>query len=79
MIKSLWVRAAAVGLLAALFGGSAQAAPQFYNWYLDFTVGPLAGQEAQGTISVNGAGCPGGSAWGTSPRPHLLLSTSCFL
>jgi hypothetical protein len=64
MIKSRWVRVAAIGLLAALFGGSAQAAPQFYNWYLDFTVGPLAGQEAQGTISVNGAGCPAGKCVG---------------
>lgn len=64
MIKSLWVRVAAVGLLAALFGGSAQAAPQYYNWYLDFTVGPLAGQEARGTVSVNGNGCPGGTCVG---------------
>jgi hypothetical protein len=79
MMKSLCVRVAAVGLLAAVFGGSAQAAPQFYNWYLDFTFGPLTGQEFRGTISVDGNACPGGRCVGnfTAPPPatsHPLLS-----
>ena len=78
-MKSLCVRVAAVGLLAAVFGGSAQAAPMFYNWYLDFTFGPLTGQEFRGTISVDGNACPGGTCVGnfTSPPPatsHPLLS-----
>jgi hypothetical protein len=62
-----------------VFGGSAQATPQFYNWYLDFTFGPLTGQEFRGTISVDGNACPGGRCVGnfTAPPPatsHPLLS-----
>jgi hypothetical protein len=64
MIKSLRVRVAAVGLLAALFGGSAQATAQFYNWSLDFTVGPLTGDYVRGTISVDGNDCPKGTCVG---------------
>ena len=79
MRKSLRVRVAAVGLLAAVFGGSAQAAPQFFNWFLHFTVGPLTGQDVRGTLSVDGSACPGGICMGmfTAPPPatsHPLLS-----
>jgi hypothetical protein len=83
MIKSLRVRVAAVGLLAALFGGSAQAtpSPQFYNWYLDFTVGPLTGDFVRGTIAVDGNDCPKGTCVGNFtapigavPEPLALLS-----
>jgi len=61
-MKSLCVRVAAVGLLAAVFGGSAQAAPVFFNWYLDFQPanqggGPLSGREFRGTLSVDGDAC----------------------
>ena len=67
------------GLLAAVFGRAARvAAPQFYNWYLDFTFGPLTGQEFRGTISVDGNACPGGGASGISPLPHPPLPIRCF-
>jgi hypothetical protein len=59
-MKSLRVRVAAVGLLVAVFGGSAQAAPLFFNWSLNFISGPLNGQKAGGTLSVDGNDCPGG-------------------
>ncbi len=76
MIKSVWVRVAAVGLLAALFGSSAQATPQYYNWYLDFTVGPLAGEDVRGTISVNGNDCPKGVCVGNFDTPIPPATTT---
>jgi len=65
MMKSLRARVGAVGLLAAAFCGNAQAAPIFYNWFLDFFQGPLHGQVAAGTLSVDGNDCPAGICSGT--------------
>ncbi len=48
----------AVGLLVAALVGPAQAAPQFFGFGLTFNSGPLNGQQAEGTLSVNGNDCP---------------------
>jgi hypothetical protein len=72
-MKSLRVGVAALGLLAGVLAGSAQAAPMFFSWDLNFTQGPLTGQDFQGTLSVNGCGatCTGNF---TTPPPATPLS-----
>ena len=72
-MKSLRVGVAALGLLAGVLAGSAQAAPMFFSWDLNFTQGPLTGQDFQGTLSVNGCGatCSGNF---TTPPPATPLS-----
>jgi hypothetical protein len=72
-MKSLRVGVATLGLLAGVLAGSAQAAPTLFFWNLDFTQGPLTGQDFQGTLSVNGCGgiCSGNF---TTPPPATPLS-----
>jgi hypothetical protein len=65
MIKSIRVAGAAVGLFCAVFAGATLAAPLFYDFFVHFTTGPLAGQTFTGDIAVDGNDCPGNICTGT--------------
>jgi hypothetical protein len=77
-MKSLRVGVAALGLLAGVLAGSAEAAPVIFGWDLFFTQGPLAGQDFRGTLSVNGCPtsttCSGNFAAPPPATPLSLLS-----
>lgn len=74
-MKSLRAGIAALGLLAGVMAGSAEAAPVTFGWDLFFTQGPLTGQDFRGTLSVNG--CPSSATCSgnfTTPPPATTLS-----
>ena len=76
-MKSLRAGLAALGLLGVVFTGSAQATPTSYLWFLNFAQGPLAGQVAQGSLTVDGCGpvtCNGLFTTPPPATPQSLLS-----
>jgi hypothetical protein len=77
-MKSLRLAVAAVGLLGSVFAAQVSAAPILFNFYVDFTAGPLNNQTFWGNLSVDSAGCPGGICSGQfhplPTAPNTLLA-----